>query len=146
MFCIVIVDEVCLCLCRPYWMQFEKSLKSLISIYDTILMILISEKMHKKNHSLLNLFEFWTFDAIQCRIRFCFQTYLNKRVADELSRRRNAGQEHWIYAWNFYVLHSFDIIRSDADDVQTGPTSIMWQSNSTYRSEKDVDLIEIDRL
>jgi len=74
-----------------------------------------------------------TFNAIQCRIRFCFQTCLNKRVTNELFCRRNEGQAHWSYAWNFDVLHSFDII-CNADDVQSWPTSIMWQGKSTYRS------------
>jgi hypothetical protein len=32
--------------------------------------------------------------------------------------RRNVGQEHLIYAWNFDMLHSFDII-CNTDDVQT---------------------------
>jgi len=36
-------------------------------------------------HPLLNHFECWTLNAIQCqcRIRFWFHTCLNKRVADE---------------------------------------------------------------
>jgi hypothetical protein len=38
-----------------------------------------------------------------------------------------------MYAWNFDALHSFNII-CNADDVQTWPTSIMWQGRSTYRS------------
>ena len=47
--------------------------------------------------------------------------------------RLNGDQAHWIYAWNFDALHSFDII-CNADDVQTWPTSIMWQGKSTNRS------------
>ena len=47
--------------------------------------------------------------------------------------RRNAGHVHWIYVWNFDVLHSFDVI-CNADDVQTWPTFIMWQGKSTHRS------------
>jgi hypothetical protein len=43
---------------------------------------------------MLNHFEFWTLDAIQCHIRFCFQTCLNKGVADEPFCRRNVGQAH----------------------------------------------------
>ena len=93
-------------------------------------------------YPLLNHFECWTFSVIQCHIRICFQTCLNKRVADEFFCRRNAGQAHLIYAGNFDVLHSFDII-CNADNVQTWPTSIMWQGTSTsdLSSEKDFDLI-----
>jgi hypothetical protein len=43
------------------------------------------------------------------------------------------GQAHQIYFCNFDVLHSFDIIWN-ADDVQSWPTSIMWQGKSRYRS------------
>ena len=93
-------------------------------------------------YPLLNHFESWTFSVIQCHIRICFQTCLNKRVADEFFCRRNAGQAHWIYARNFDVLHSFDITYN-ADNVETWPTSIMWQGTSTsdLSSEKDFDLI-----
>jgi len=83
-------------------------------------------------HPLINHFEFWTFNTIQCRIILCFQTCLNKRVSDELYCRRNTGQAHWIYAWNFDILHSFDTMCNA--DVQTWPTSIMWQDKSTYIS------------
>jgi hypothetical protein len=37
---------------------------------------------------------------------------------------------HLIYAWNFDILLSFDII-CNADDVQTEPTSFMLQGKST---------------
>jgi hypothetical protein len=34
-------------------------------------------------HPLLNHFEFWnSFNAIQCHIRFCFQTFLNNSRFD----------------------------------------------------------------
>jgi hypothetical protein len=74
-------------------------------------------------HTFYLKFFTWTVDVIQCRIIFCFQTCLNKRVADELFCRRNVGQAHWIYAWKFDILHSFDIICNT--DVQTWPTSII---------------------
>ena len=38
---------------------------------------------------LLHHFVFWTFNAIQCGMRFCFQTCLNKRDAGELFCKRN---------------------------------------------------------
>jgi hypothetical protein len=69
-------------------------------------------------HSLFNHLEFWIFNAIQCRTSFCFQICLNKRVSGEYFCRRNTGQVLWIYAWNFDLLHSFDI-KCNADDAQT---------------------------
>ena len=55
-----------------------------------------------RKHPLLNHFEFWTFIAIQCHIRFCFKTCLNKRVVEELV---------------LCILHSFDII-CNADEAK----------------------------
>ena len=77
--------------------------------------------------------EFSTFNTVQCTIRFCFQICFFKRDAAELFWRRNACQSHWMYAWNFDVLHSFEIT-CNANDVQTWPTSIMWQGKSAYKS------------
>ena len=80
-------------------------------------------------HPLLNHFQYWNFKAIQCRIRFYFQTCLDKRFSDELFCRWNTGSG----TMNLCLEHSFNII-CNADYVQTWPTSIMWQSKSTYRS------------
>jgi hypothetical protein len=43
------------------------------------------ENIHKNSwkHPLLTNFEFWTYNAIECRIGFYFQTCWNKRVVDE---------------------------------------------------------------
>jgi hypothetical protein len=50
------------------------------------------------HHLLLNYFEFWTsFNAIQCRIRFCFQTSLNNSRFDsnELAINQRIWRAHW---------------------------------------------------
>ena len=68
------------------------------------------------------------------QLNFAFKLLFNKMIANELFCRWKVGQAHWIYDWNFDILHSFEIICNA--DIQTWPTSIMWQGKScrTYRS------------
>ena len=49
--------------------------------YQKIIYRIEHGNLHKTDwkHPILNHFEFWSLDAIQCHIRFCFQTCLNKR-------------------------------------------------------------------
>jgi hypothetical protein len=67
--------------------------------------------LHKTDwkHPLLNHFEFWTLDAIQRRIIFCFQTCLNKRVADEHFCRQNVGQAQLSDLWSIYY-YQIDVL------------------------------------
>jgi hypothetical protein len=73
-------------------------------------------------HPLLNHFEFGIFNAIQCRIRFCFYTCLNKRVAgefflfffvDETQIKRSDFMPRTLT-----FFHSFNMI-CNADDLQS---------------------------
>ena len=64
-------------------------------------------------HPLLNHFKFGIFNAIQCRIRFCFYTCLNKRVVDETQIRRSD-----FMPGTLTFFHSFDVL-CNADDVQS---------------------------
>jgi hypothetical protein len=63
---------------------------------------------------------------------FAFKLVLIRWSLMSFFFRLNGDQAHWIYAWIFDALHAFDII-CNADNVQTWPTSIMWQGKSTNR-------------